>query len=347
MSFRDNLIHLRASHNMTQEQLAMLLGVSRQSVTKWESEKSYPEMDKLLKMCQIFDCTLDDLVQGDLTGKTPDPATTIAPGTPPADVFGYDEHMRHFAMRISNGVMSIILGVAVSIWFFNAGDASSQSPLFLPENIAVALGLFCSLCGVAIGLGLIIPAGMNHSNFVRSHPYIEDFYTEEEKARARSTFSIELIGGICLIFAGVCLVAAFGDTPYEDNVGVPSMLICIAVGVRFIIHGSMTFSRINLANYNTAASEVMDALEITQANIPSEQKGVLLTRRKQNKRAGAICGVIMCTATIIALLLLFVPLFSGGSDAKNAIPLFWLPWPIGGILCGITAMFIYGFSGDE
>ena len=47
MSFRDNLLHLRASRNMTQEQLAMLLGVSRRSVTKWESAKSYPEMDKL------------------------------------------------------------------------------------------------------------------------------------------------------------------------------------------------------------------------------------------------------------------------------------------------------------
>ena len=67
MSFRDNLQHLRAERNMTQEQLAMLLGVSRQSVTKWEAERSSPELDKLLKMCQIFDCSLDDLVQGDLT----------------------------------------------------------------------------------------------------------------------------------------------------------------------------------------------------------------------------------------------------------------------------------------
>lgn len=38
MSFRDNLQHLRAERHMTQEQLAMLLGVSRQSVTKWEAE---------------------------------------------------------------------------------------------------------------------------------------------------------------------------------------------------------------------------------------------------------------------------------------------------------------------
>ena len=54
MSFRDNLQALRAERNMTQEQLAMLLGVSRQSVTKWEAERSCPEMDKLLKICDIF-----------------------------------------------------------------------------------------------------------------------------------------------------------------------------------------------------------------------------------------------------------------------------------------------------
>lgn len=69
MSFRTNLQYLRAERHMTQEQLAMLLGVSRQSVTKWEAEKSYPEMDKLIKMCQIFECSLDDLVQGDLTDR--------------------------------------------------------------------------------------------------------------------------------------------------------------------------------------------------------------------------------------------------------------------------------------
>ncbi|MFQ8867012.1 MAG: helix-turn-helix transcriptional regulator, partial [Eggerthella lenta] len=50
MSFRDNLQHLRDTRNMTQSELAMLVGVSRQSVAKWEAEKSYPEMDKLLKL---------------------------------------------------------------------------------------------------------------------------------------------------------------------------------------------------------------------------------------------------------------------------------------------------------
>lgn len=82
MSFRDNLQHLRATRNMTQEQLAMLLGVSRQSVTKWEAEKSYPEMDKLIKICRLFDCTLDDLVTGDLTQRPSEEPSV--PGGPAA-----------------------------------------------------------------------------------------------------------------------------------------------------------------------------------------------------------------------------------------------------------------------
>lgn len=100
MSFRDNLQHLRAERNMTQEQLAMLLGVSRQSVTKWESEKSQPEMDKLLKMCEIFDCTLDELVTGDLTGRAAPATAAPIPAGPPADVCGYDEHWRMMALKV-------------------------------------------------------------------------------------------------------------------------------------------------------------------------------------------------------------------------------------------------------
>ena len=69
MSFRANLQYLRAQRNMPQEQLAMLLGVSRQAISKWESEKAYPEMDKLLMICDLFGCTLDDLVLGDVSAR--------------------------------------------------------------------------------------------------------------------------------------------------------------------------------------------------------------------------------------------------------------------------------------
>ena len=122
MSFRTNLQYLRAERHMTQEQLAMLLGVSRQSVTKWEAEKSYPEMDKLIKMCQIFECSLDDLVQGDLTDRAPAPAVATVPPGPATDVCGYDDHMRSFAKRVPTGVAAFILGV-VGLVLFEEGTA--------------------------------------------------------------------------------------------------------------------------------------------------------------------------------------------------------------------------------
>ena len=47
---------------MSQADLAQQIGVSRQSVAKWEAEKSYPEMDKLIKICDIFGCGPEDLI---------------------------------------------------------------------------------------------------------------------------------------------------------------------------------------------------------------------------------------------------------------------------------------------
>ena len=67
MNFCNNLQKLRKNKNISQEQLAEELGVSRQAVSKWESGASYPEMDKLVLLCKIFNCNLDDLLNKDIT----------------------------------------------------------------------------------------------------------------------------------------------------------------------------------------------------------------------------------------------------------------------------------------
>lgn len=336
MSFRDNLISLRAANNMTQEQLAMLLGVSRQSVTKWESEKSYPEMDKLIKMCQIFDCTLDDLVQGDLTDKGPSVSAKITSANKPADVFGYDEHMNRFAEKISYGCVAPIAGVAIGIIFFALGDEGNGALGLMPENIGAALGLLFIFIGVAICLMLIIPAGMEHNAFMKAHPFVEDFYTEEQKTRARKQFSYELIGGIASIFIGICVVIFLDSSLYEAVIGLPLMLLLIATGVHFIVHGSMILAKVNVETYNIAAGEVLSAYELERSDMPEGQKQELRFVRQNEKKIGAICGTIMLVATIVGLVMLFVPGYQNS--------LFWLAWPIGGILCGITSILIKGFG---
>lgn len=63
MTLGDKLSKLRKENNYTQEQLADVLGVSRQAISKWESDITYPETDKLIRMSELFDCSLDYLLK--------------------------------------------------------------------------------------------------------------------------------------------------------------------------------------------------------------------------------------------------------------------------------------------
>ncbi len=66
MKFGENLKSLRNKLNITQEELAERIKVSRQSVSKWECAESYPTMDNILELCKIFNCKINDLVHEDL-----------------------------------------------------------------------------------------------------------------------------------------------------------------------------------------------------------------------------------------------------------------------------------------
>lgn len=67
MSFGQNLQFLRKMRNkMTQEELAEKLAVSRQTVSKWELDTAYPEINKLVELCNLFSCSMDELVREDM-----------------------------------------------------------------------------------------------------------------------------------------------------------------------------------------------------------------------------------------------------------------------------------------
>ncbi len=155
-------------------------------------------MDKLLKICQIFDCTLDGLVTGDLTARAPEPAAAV-PAGPPADVCGYDDHWRMLARKVPTGIALILLGIAIGLFFEGAVELAS---------VGARDGLFVItvFLGILAGLAFLVPAGMEHAAFQRAHPYVEDFYTEDDRATVRRQFSAGLIAGLAFIFAGIGLL---------------------------------------------------------------------------------------------------------------------------------------------
>ena len=64
--FSENLKKIRKDNNLSQEQLADEIGVSRQAISKWESAAAYPEMDKIIILCDKFNLNIDDLLHKDI-----------------------------------------------------------------------------------------------------------------------------------------------------------------------------------------------------------------------------------------------------------------------------------------
>ncbi|WP_419053351.1 helix-turn-helix transcriptional regulator [Collinsella stercoris] len=378
MSFRTNLQYLRAERHMTQEQLAMLLGVSRQSVTKWEAEKSYPEMDKLIKMCQIFECSLDDLVTSDVSrcgipvredldgrptacapAATVDgdvPAAPLAaaphdaslgvpawparafssgaacaiPAGPATDVCGYDEHMVAFARKIAIGVVLFILGAAAAIF---ADEVMHSDGIVLLATFAF----------VAAGLAFTIPAGMDHAAFAKAHPYVADFYTEEEKATARRRASIAIVAGIAMILLGVAVAGLFEVESSVQVYGDSLMMVLVAFGVGMIVHWGMLWGRTDLADYNKEWLETVALSDDELAQLDQQSREAYLRannprRRGTADRKGKACMVIMLVATMVALVWLFAASAMGAS--KGVSGLFWLPWVVGCLGSGIALVVI-------
>lgn len=343
MSFRDNLQHLRATRNMTQEQLAMLLGVSRQSVTKWEAEKSYPEMDKLLKICQVFECSLDDLVQGDLTGREAGTAASV-PAGPPTDVCGFDEHQRRLARQVPAGVAAILVGCGLGFL------AEGRFTLFGADADILVIVLI--LLGVLVGLAFFIPAGMEHAAFVKAHPYVEDFYTEDDRATARRSFTRALVAGIALIFVGSVCIMVLGNDRATEREGLCLMMLFIAAGVWLIVRYAMLLGRTNVAEYNRSVAEDLEVEDIVSAQVDEEVRSALLERKRSGEKIGAVCGVIMIVATIVGFVLLFAPVFSSGDPSSfnpegTSAMWFWMAWVVGGLLCAIVTILMNAFGKKE
>ena len=245
------------------------------------------------------------------------------------DVVGYDSHMRRFTWLIAIGVAAIILGVAVGMLFSPEGSVLGPSPV---NDVLVTV---CTLVGAIVGLALLIPAGIMHGDFRRRHPYVQDFYTDEDKSRASVVLAIGVAIGAVLILAGVCVrvfcdvLVADGDAGWPDSV----LLACVAAAVFCFIMSGMTHDKVNVDKYNREAEEesVREGRSVPHSTMSESD-------RFYSRLTGAICGVIMLLATVVALLMLFLGM--AGSDVDAWMKVFWVPWPIGGVLCGVVGIIV-------
>lgn len=265
MSFSENLQFLRAHSNTTQEQLAEQLEVSRQSVSKWESGSSFPEMDTLLRICDIYNVTLDTLLRGSVE------QTLVS------DVTGYDSFMNRFARRITGAVSGILVGVALMILLAGLG---------VSEMIATALFLLI----VTISAVVLVASGIQNESFHKKYPTITDFYTQEQKDAFHQKFVWHIAGGVGAVLFGVVLLILFfcffpEQEPYE-SLAASLFLLIIAGAVASFVYGGMQSEKYKIWKYN-------------RDNNPTPE-----VKQRQNL-IGTLCTVIMLAATAVFVALGF------------------------------------------
>ena len=146
--FSENLKRIRKEHNLSQEELADELGVSRQSISKWESSQAYPEMDKIIMICNKFDLNLDDLLHKDIK-----------------EVKGEEESKK----KLNNSIYSFLKNITDTINMFSRMTFKSKIKCIFEQFIIGVILIIIS----AILIGAI---GMLVSNITSLLPYKADIF---------------------------------------------------------------------------------------------------------------------------------------------------------------------------
>lgn len=227
--FGENLQFYRKQKNITQEQLAEQMDVSRQTISKWESGTSYPEMEKILQLCGLFSCDMDLLLRKN------------AKELEVMDNQGYDAYMEKYKKSVTIGVTLPIFGAALYMLLSSLGwQEIILNTLFLAIAIVAVL--------------VLVVAGMQDEIFRKNHPVITEFYTQEEKAQFEDKFPIRIAAGIGMILIGLVIGMNGEHLPRLKGMtedfynGIFLLLVTGAVGI--LVYTGLGKDKYDIAGYN-------------------------------------------------------------------------------------------------
>ena len=164
MGFGDKLIQLRREKGYSQEQLANLLNVSRQSVSKWEAEQSPPEINKLIMIADIFGVSVDSLIRNEID--IPDSSSVTDNNSSKPYAYGFYEYKSKtkvfglplihiktgYGIHVAKGIIAI---GNISIGLISIGGISLGGICFggLALGLLALAGL--AIAGIAVGGGAV------------------------------------------------------------------------------------------------------------------------------------------------------------------------------------------------
>lgn len=224
--FNQNLQKLRAEKNISQEQLADKIGVSRQSVSAWESGKSSPELDKLIALSELFEISLDEL-----TGK-------ISTKKANFNKKEYEKSYQKIALIRALGMFILFAGLAIAAYF--SGSTASF-------NVLAGVGLMLSL---AISVPLLILAknfdNSETENLLDYNIEIDKIFSKNEIRQVKNIKNSSTMALVSTIFTAIAahqIIYHFSDLGI--NLANTIFMALLGIGISASTYGNSIFSKIN------------------------------------------------------------------------------------------------------
>lgn len=228
MNFGENLQNLRKLKNYSQEDLADKLKVSRQAVSKWESGTGFPETEKIISICDLFDCSMDELIKGKISIDSN------------SEKENYDSFMNKFSKSISLATMLILIGTTLLLTILG----------FNENNM---FGIVILLIFVVFSIPIFIVKGIEMENFKAKYPKLSNFYSQEEIDNYNNKFSKMIASAISIILIGVIVFMTIIALKIfnEDSTFPVSILMCfISVAVPLLVNTGIQKDKYDIEKYN-------------------------------------------------------------------------------------------------
>lgn len=314
MILADKIIENRKKNGWSQEELANRLGVSRQSVSKWESAQAVPDMKKILQLSELFGVSTDYLIKDEIESATSAEIVPVDDGAEEAlrkvsmeEASTFLNDNETAARRISTGVMLCILSPITAALLEGLAQGGH---LPLSEEAAGAIGVAILLVMVAVAVALFIKEAMRGKKYeylesvgIDTEYGVSGMVKERRDAYAEKHSRLLIIGIMLCI---LCAIPTFvvGAMQYSDGasslpaLGIAALLAVVAAGVKLIV---LTCCR------QGGFDKLLEEGDYTRLN----------------KKAGKYDGIYWALATAIYL---------AWSFATMRWEITWIVWPVAGVL---------------
>lgn len=332
MSLSEKIMYLRKRNGWSQEELGDRLGISRQSVSKWESGMSVPDIDKIIKLSELFGVSTDYLLKEEQEGGELLPAEPVCAPEERAEAFtsryvDAEEAGSYLAMaRRTAGkyALATCLCILSPVCLLILGGLSEEAG-FISENAASGIGVAVLLLLVAAGVALFVTNGMLMSRF--EYLEKEDFVldnsmlrrVEELREEGEPAHRRAVTLGVVLCIVGVVplMLALALESEMACILAVCLILVFCAAGVYLLVRSGCVFG-----SYQ----------KLLQAGDYTPEK------KEQQRRTGVFATVYWC---LVTALYLGVSFYLDNWDRS------WIIWAVAGVLYAAVYGIVLALSGRK